>query len=53
MAYLVKQISNIVNDAVKDALGKNAAITQLPVILYHLVRQFQIMKRMKVFINPL
>lgn len=29
MAYLVKQISNIVNDAVKDALGKNAAITQL------------------------
>lgn len=29
MAYLTKQISNIVNDAVKDALGKNASITQL------------------------
>lgn len=29
MAYLTKQISNIVNDAVKDALGKNAASTQL------------------------
>lgn len=29
MAYLIKQISNIVNDAVKDALGKNASITQL------------------------
>lgn len=29
MAYLVKQISNIVNDAVKDALGKNATASQL------------------------
>lgn len=29
MAYLVKQISNIVNDSVKDALGKNASATQL------------------------
>ena len=29
MAYLVEQISNIVNDAVKDALGKNASATQL------------------------
>lgn len=29
MAYLVNQISNIVNDAVKDALGKNASATQL------------------------
>ena len=29
MAYLTKQISNIVNDSVKDSLGKNAAITQL------------------------
>ena len=29
MAYLTKQISNIVNDAVKDALGKSASITQL------------------------
>lgn len=29
MAYLVKQISNIVNDAVKDALGKNATISTL------------------------
>lgn len=29
MAYLVKQIANIVNDAVKDALGKNASITEL------------------------
>src|SRR5574344_1689714 len=29
MAYLVKQISNIVNDAVKDALGKNASISTL------------------------
>lgn len=29
MAYLVNQISNIVNDAVKDALGKNASVTQL------------------------
>ena len=26
---IVKQIPNIVNDAVKDALGKSAAITQL------------------------
>lgn len=29
MAYLVNQISNIVNDAVKDALGKNASAAQL------------------------
>ena len=29
MAYLVKQISNIVNDSVKDALGKNASAAQL------------------------
>lgn len=29
MAYLVNQISTIVNDAVKDALGKNTSITQL------------------------
>ena len=29
MAYLVKQINNIVNDAVADALGKNVQITQL------------------------
>ena len=29
MAYLVKQISNIVNDSVKDALGKNVSATQL------------------------
>lgn len=29
MAYNVAQISTIVNDAVKDALGKNASLTQL------------------------
>lgn len=29
MAYMVKQIYNIVNDAVADALGKNANITNL------------------------
>ena len=29
MAYLVKQISNIVNDSVKDALGKNVSATRL------------------------
>lgn len=29
MAYMVKQIYNIVNDAVADALGKNAQLTQL------------------------
>ena len=29
MSYLVKQISPIVNDSVKDALGKNASLTKL------------------------
>lgn len=29
MAYLVKQIANIVNDAVADAIGANAAATEL------------------------
>lgn len=29
MSYLVKQISNILNDAVHDALGKNATISQI------------------------
>lgn len=29
MAYMVKQIHNIVNDAVADALGKNASLTNL------------------------
>lgn len=29
MSYMVKQINNIVNDSVKDALGKNASITKL------------------------
>lgn len=29
MAYLVKQINNIVNDAVADALGKNTTLTNL------------------------
>ena len=29
MAYLVKQIANIVNDAVEDAIGKSAAATEL------------------------
>lgn len=29
MAYIVKQIANLVNDAVKDALGKTEAITNL------------------------
>ena len=29
MAYLVKQIYNIVNDAVADALGENASATNL------------------------
>ena len=29
MAYMIKQIYNIVNDAVADALGKNAQIAQL------------------------
>ena len=29
MAYMVKQIHNIVNDAVADALGKNATLTNL------------------------
>ena len=29
MSYLVKQISNIVNDSVKDALGKNIGVTKI------------------------
>lgn len=29
MSYLVKQISNIVNDSVKDALGKNIGVTKV------------------------
>lgn len=29
MSYLVKQINNIVNDSVKDALGKNAGVTKI------------------------
>ena len=29
MSYLVKQINNIVNDSVKDALGKTAGVTKL------------------------
>ena len=29
MAYLVEQISNIVNDAVKDALGKNVSLSDI------------------------